>query len=97
METRSSRYDTRSRFTGSLVLTATAALLILAAPPAYSQDVEWRSYGSDAAGTKYSPLDQINRETIGDLRIAWRDDNRVLMTGPASKSFAGTLAPELLG
>ena len=33
----------------------------------------------------------------GDLRIDWRDDNRVRMTGPASKSFAGTLAPELLG
>ena len=33
----------------------------------------------------------------GDLRIDWRDDNHVLMTGPASKSFAGTLAPELLG
>ncbi|MGP1256788.1 MAG: diaminopimelate epimerase [Kiloniellales bacterium] len=33
----------------------------------------------------------------GDLLIDWRDDNRVRMTGPASKSFAGTLAPELLG
>ena len=33
----------------------------------------------------------------GDLRIDWRDDNHVLMAGPASKSFAGTLAPELLG
>ncbi len=33
----------------------------------------------------------------GDLRIDWRDDTHVLMTGPASKSFAGTLAPELLG
>jgi quinoprotein glucose dehydrogenase len=33
---------------------------------------EWRAYGSDKAGTKYSPLDQINRDTIGDLQIAWR-------------------------
>ncbi len=33
---------------------------------------EWPAYGADKAGTKYSPLDQINRETIGKLRIAWR-------------------------
>jgi glucose dehydrogenase len=33
---------------------------------------EWPAYGADKAGTKYSPLDQINRETIGNLAIAWR-------------------------
>ena len=33
---------------------------------------EWRAYGADKAGTKYSPLDEINREPIGNLRIAWR-------------------------
>ena len=33
---------------------------------------EWRYYGADAAGTKYSPLDQINKENVKDLRIAWR-------------------------
>jgi glucose dehydrogenase len=25
---------------------------------------EWRAYGADKAGTKYSPLDEINRETM---------------------------------
>jgi len=33
---------------------------------------EWPAYGADKAGTKYSPLEQINRDTIGNLRIAWR-------------------------
>src|SRR5262245_18093961 len=33
---------------------------------------EWPAYGSDKAGTKYSPLDQINRDTIANLRIAWQ-------------------------
>jgi quinoprotein glucose dehydrogenase len=33
---------------------------------------EWRAYGADKAGTKYSPLAEINRETIGNLAIAWR-------------------------
>src|SRR5262245_16799358 len=33
---------------------------------------EWRSYGGDAAGTKYSPLDQINAANVSQLQIAWR-------------------------
>ena len=33
---------------------------------------EWRSYGGDIGSTKYSPLDQINRDNLGDLRIAWQ-------------------------
>ena len=58
-------------------LARTAALLAVAAvavtsTPAYAQQVEWRSYGSDVAGTKYTPLDQINRDTVGDLEIVWR-------------------------
>ena len=34
--------------------------------------VEWRYYGGDAASTKYSPLDQINRDNVKNLKIAWR-------------------------
>jgi quinoprotein glucose dehydrogenase len=33
---------------------------------------EWRSYGGDAAGTKYSPLDQINAANVNQLQIVWR-------------------------
>ena len=33
---------------------------------------EWRYYGGDAGGTKYSPLDQVNKENVRNLRIAWR-------------------------
>jgi quinoprotein glucose dehydrogenase len=33
---------------------------------------EWASYGGTNAGMKYSPLDQINRETVKRLQIAWR-------------------------
>ncbi len=32
---------------------------------------EWRYYGGDAGGSKYSPLDQINRANVGRLRLAW--------------------------
>ncbi len=54
-----------------ICLIATLAVVV-GVPAVHAQDVEWRSYGSDAAGTKYSPLDQINAETIGDLEIVWR-------------------------
>ena len=33
---------------------------------------EWRYYGGDSATTKYSPLDQINRDSVNKLKIAWR-------------------------
>jgi quinoprotein glucose dehydrogenase len=37
-----------------------------------AKDGQWRSYGGDNGSTKYSPLDQINQDTVKDLRIAWR-------------------------
>ena len=33
---------------------------------------EWRAYGGDAGSTRYAPLDQITRDNVGDLEIAWR-------------------------
>ena len=33
---------------------------------------EWRTYGADLASTRYSPLDQINKDNFKDLEIAWR-------------------------
>lgn len=33
---------------------------------------EWRDYGGDKGGLKYSPLTQINRENVKALRIAWQ-------------------------
>jgi quinoprotein glucose dehydrogenase len=33
---------------------------------------QWRSYAGDSGSTKYTPLDQITRENVSNLRIAWR-------------------------
>ena len=33
---------------------------------------EWPNHGGDKGFMRYSPLDQINKETVRDLRIAWR-------------------------
>jgi len=32
---------------------------------------EWPVYGGDEGSTRYSPLDQINRDTIQSMRVAW--------------------------
>ena len=37
-----------------------------------AQTVEWSSYAADLAATKYSPLDQINKDTIARLEVVWR-------------------------
>ena len=36
------------------------------------QTGEWRAYSGDNAGSKYSPLDQINADTVHDLQVVWR-------------------------
>ena len=33
---------------------------------------QWRSVGGDAAVTRYSPLDQINKNNVKTLKVAWR-------------------------
>ena len=37
-----------------------------------AQNGEWRHYGGDEANTRYSPLDQINRDNFNDLELVWR-------------------------
>ena len=32
---------------------------------------EWRSYGGDPGGMRYSPLNQINRSNVAQLQRAW--------------------------
>jgi quinoprotein glucose dehydrogenase len=32
---------------------------------------EWSAYGHDAGGTRYSPLQQINKSNVSTLKVAW--------------------------
>jgi quinoprotein glucose dehydrogenase len=41
------------------------------ANPAGAAKNDWAYYGHDAGGTRYSPLTQINRENVKNLRVAW--------------------------
>ncbi len=51
-------------------------ILLLGANPVTGQsgapaNGEWPTYGGDIGGSKYSPLDQIDRTNFADLEIAW--------------------------
>ena len=54
---------------GGLVITLLAILPILAQQGA--KNGEWRAYGGDEGSTRYSPLAEITRDNIKDMRVAW--------------------------
>jgi quinoprotein glucose dehydrogenase len=54
----------------ALFVTICAAALS-AGGAAQKRTNEWPVYGGDQAASKYSPLTQISRETVGRLTIAW--------------------------
>ena len=33
---------------------------------------EWARYGADAGTTKYAPLDQVDKQNVSRLRVAWQ-------------------------
>jgi quinoprotein glucose dehydrogenase len=47
---------------------------------------EWRVYGGDEGSTRYSPLDQINRDNIKDLRVVWTWKSDSLIPNPQNGS-----------
>jgi quinoprotein glucose dehydrogenase len=50
---------------------------------------EWTTYGADLASTRYSPLDQINKDNFSKLQIAWRLNTNSL--GPtADRLYSST-------
>src|ERR1700692_2145431 len=36
-----------------------------------SKDGEWHAYSGDTASTRFSPLDQINKDNFKNLQVAW--------------------------
>src|SRR5438876_8406628 len=50
---------------------------------------EWSTYGGDLANTRYSPLDQINKDNFNKLEVAWRLKTDALGTRPEF-NFVGT-------
>jgi quinoprotein glucose dehydrogenase len=58
-----------------LSIVCLAALLVWSAPTSAQRGAsrsEWPTYGGDAGSTKYAPLDQITRDNVNRLAVAWR-------------------------
>lgn len=47
------------------------ALCGLLSISALAQNVNWPNVGNDKGGTRYAALDQINRDNVGKLQVAW--------------------------
>lgn len=47
---------------------------------------EWRHYGNDPGGTKFSPLAQINRSNVGSLKQVWTYHTGDFFTGNGSQA-----------
>ena len=46
---------------------------------------EWRYWGGDAGSTRYTALDQINRDNVKDLQVVWRW--RAANFGPSPETY----------
>ncbi len=66
----------RSLLVGVLIVIAFGLLCLLkfsrhGQAQGNSSPNDWPAYGRDAGGSRYSPLNQINRENVGKLKVAW--------------------------
>ena len=69
----------------TLALASLALLLPLGCAHARpAAEREWPAYGRDAAGSRFSPLDRIDKDNVGKLRVAW-----IFHTGDVSSGRRG--------
>jgi quinoprotein glucose dehydrogenase len=64
---------------------ATVKSKTVGAPAPSTKNGEWPHYAADLAGTRYSPLDQINADNFNKLEVAWRFKTDNLGTRPEYK------------
>lgn len=59
------------RITCSIALVTVLGAALTAAESGSTTDGEWRHYGNDLGGTRYSPLAQLNAENVSGLKRVW--------------------------
>jgi quinoprotein glucose dehydrogenase len=73
---------------GLLALACTALMVYSPDPPGPAAD-DWPYYGHDAAGTRYSPLTQIDRENVASLKVAWTFHTGDISDGSGGRMRSG--------
>src|SRR3954454_6077019 len=64
------RLSVRSALLQVVLLLASASPGAAAAAEG-ADSADWPNVGNDKGGTRYSTLDQINRDNVGKLKVAW--------------------------
>jgi quinoprotein glucose dehydrogenase len=73
---------------GICVLALAAACRAMAASTNNSAD-DWPYYGHDAGGMRYSPLTQINRDNVSQLKVAWTFHTGDISDGQGRRKRSG--------
>lgn len=56
----------------------------------------WQYYGGDAGGSRYSPLNQINRDNVAKLKLAWQYRTGAVRNNPNLKPMIDFQATPIL-
>ena len=86
----------RISLTLALVLAILVASLTPAARAQASANTDWPAYGNDPGGMRYSPLTQINRDTVAKLKVAWIYHTRDISDGSQDRRRSGFEATPIL-
>ena len=85
-----------------LVILASATGLFIALPGLFAQaggaksGADWPMYNRDPAGTRYSPLTQINTKNVAKLKQAWTYRAEVDSTRPGAPRASGSEATPIV-
>jgi quinoprotein glucose dehydrogenase len=82
-----------------IVLVCSSATLAVLAQSSPRQG-EWRNYFGDTNGTKYSPLSQIDRSNVANLRVSWRwasADRALQLSNPQWRAARNEETPLMVG
>ena len=79
-----------------LVLSLVAAVALCGLLIGETFAAEWREYTSDKGGSKYLPLNQINKDNVNDLVVAWTwgsPDEAILQGNRELHAWVNQLTP----
>lgn len=82
----------RDRFSLLASLSIAVVLTVCAQAAAQSASTEWRFYGGDQNGTRYSSLKQIDRSNVMNLQRAWTYHTGELDLGLKTASFQASFS-----
>jgi quinoprotein glucose dehydrogenase len=80
-----------------LLIVGGGALFAFAAASAQKTgDTGWPYYGHDAGGMRFSPLNQINRDNVSELKVAWTFHTGDISDGSHDRRRSGFEATPIL-